>query len=82
MQIHQVIDSVFSIMEFALIARVLLSWIPHDRNHPVVEMLYTVTEPLLRPFRQLMPSTMGMDLSPIFAFFALGMLRQLVYRLL
>lgn len=74
------IDLVFQALYLALFVRVLLSWIPHNRFHPIVELLYRVTDPMLRPFQDLVPShRIGIDLSPLFAFFALGVLKRLVF---
>jgi YggT family protein len=45
-------------------------------------MVYSLTEPLLRPFRRLIPPIGGFDLSPIFALIALGALVRLFMGLL
>ena len=52
---------------FVVLVRVILSWVaPHTYN-PVSALLATVAEPILRPFRRLLPPLGGLDLSPIFA---------------
>jgi YggT family protein len=40
--------------------------------------VYALTEPLLRPFRRLVPDLGGFDISPIFVLIALGALMRLV----
>lgn len=51
---------------FAIIIRVVLSWInPYGMRHPVAELLYNLTEPMLAPARRLIPPISGLDLSPI-----------------
>jgi len=46
---------------------VLLGWLaPHNYN-PIIGMLNTMAEPVLRPFRRLVPTIGGLDISPIFA---------------
>ena len=63
--------------------RVILSWIPHDRYHPIVDFIYQTTEPILSPFRDIIPSwKVRIDLSPLFAFFAIRMLEKFVYFIL
>ena len=52
---------------FVILIRIILSWVaPHTYN-PVIAMLATIAEPILRPFRQLVPPIGGLDISPIFA---------------
>jgi YggT family protein len=61
------------LLEFALniyfwiiIARAVVSWVSPDPYNPVVRFLYRVTEPVLRPIRQRLPTyQMGIDLSPM-----------------
>jgi len=60
-----------------------MSWIPHDRHHPIIEFLYKITDPMLKPFQDLVPAhRLGIDLSPIFAFIALGLIQKLIYMLI
>jgi YggT family protein len=58
-----------------LFIRVLSSWFPPPREGPlkaVVNLLYEVTDPVLKPLRNLIPpvrsASMAMDFSPILAF--------------
>lgn len=66
-----------------IILEVILSWVnPHAPIAPTVRAL---TDPLLGPFRRVLPSLGGIDLSPLFAFLALRILvfvaESLVYGL-
>jgi len=53
-----------------------------DYYHPLVKLLYDVTEPILEPFRRLVPSMGGIDFSPILVFLVLEFVRNAVVRLL
>lgn len=55
---------------FALIARILLSWLPGLQDNKVAEFLYSITEPYLAVFRRFIPPLGMIDLSPIIAFIA------------
>lgn len=67
--ISQVIFLILRIFEFILLARVLLSWFPNvDRNNPIIQFLYDITEPVLRPIRDMLPPNGMFDLSPLIAF--------------
>ena len=54
-----------------IIARVLVSWIANQSRHPLIPLIYQLTEPVLRPFSKLVPPLGGVDLSPLFALITL-----------
>ena len=57
------------IFNFIVLARVLLSWVPNvDRSNPLIQLVYDVTEPVLKPIRQALPQGSGVDFSPIAVF--------------
>ncbi len=52
---------------YAILIKIILSWVaPHTYN-PVSAIASSMAEPILRPFRRLIPSMGGLDLSPILA---------------
>ncbi len=62
-----------------LLARVLLSWFPNiDRSNRWVQLIYEITEPVLRPIRNLLPQTGMMDFSPLIVFLILSVLLQVI----
>lgn len=67
------------IYSFILLARVLLSWFPNvDHNNPFIQFLYQITEPVLRPVRQMLPTNSGVDFSPIVVFIGIMVMQRLV----
>ena len=52
---------------YAIFIRIILSWISQGGYNPATAIITTLTEPVLRPFRRLIPSMGGFDISPIFA---------------
>jgi YggT family protein len=67
------IDFLLGLYISILIAQAILSWlivfnVVNTRN-PIVatigEFLYRITEPVLRPIRQMMPNLGGIDISPL-----------------
>jgi len=61
-----IIDAILTIYIWVIIARALVSWVNPDPYNRIVIFLYRVTEPVLRPFRRLMPlRNMGVDISPV-----------------
>ncbi|MBU0486394.1 MAG: YggT family protein [Patescibacteria group bacterium] len=63
--------NVVRIYKFAIIARILISWVQPHPTSGVAVILYQATEPVLRIFRGLIPPIGMIDLSPLIAFFAL-----------
>lgn len=63
---------------FLIIAEVILSWVATSARHPVVPLVYQLTEPVLRPFRRFIPPIAGLDLSPVFALIAIRFLLHLL----
>jgi YggT family protein len=61
-----------------IIARVIISWIASQSRHPLIPLIYQLTEPVLRPFSRLIPPLGGVDLSPLFALIALRFLLLLL----
>ena len=57
-----------------IIASVVLSWFGQRTHHPLVPLIYQLTEPVLRPFRKIIPPIAGLDLSPLFALIAIRFL--------
>ena len=70
---------IFGILQIALFARVIASWFRTSPSSWWVRWSYTLTEPLLRPLRRLIPPVGGMlDLTPLVAYFILTLLSGLV----
>lgn len=61
-----------------LLARVLISWVRVDPYHPLVQLLYQVTEPVLQPIRQVIPPGAGLDFSPLIAMLLVQLLATVV----
>lgn len=73
---------VFTVVQVALIVRVLLSWIPLRPGAWYWRWSYALTEPILKPMRRFIPLIGMMDITPIVAWFLLGLLQGLVLNLL
>lgn len=61
-----------------IIAMVLVSWFASGSRHPLIPLIYQLTEPVLRPIQKLLPPLGGVDLSPLFALIALRALLLLL----
>src|SRR3990167_330218 len=78
-----VFDYLIQILWWLIIIRALLSWVNPDPMNPIVQFIERTTEPLLAPFRRLVPSyRIGIDLSPIIALLFLYFLKIFVVQTL
>ncbi len=75
------------VYEWVIIARVLITWLPVSRDNKAVDLLFTVTEPVLTPIRNMLSRSALMrnsmfsmiDFSPIVAFLLLNVVRRVVF---
>lgn len=75
---HDLLDLVLNIFFFAVLIRVVLSWLGHLPFSPAVSLLHSLTEPLLRQGRRLLPPMGGLDLSPLLPLIGIQLLRMLL----
>jgi len=61
-----------------IIARIIVSWIANQSRHPLIPLIYQLTDPVLRPISKLLPPMGGIDLSPLFVLIALRALLHLL----
>jgi YggT family protein len=53
-----------------ILIRVIFSWVSPYPTNPVTRLAWQLTEPVLAPIRRLLPSTGGIDFSPMVAWIA------------
>ena len=70
-----------SIYFYGLLIVIVLSWVAPQSRHPAIALLWQLMEPIMAPFRKLIPPLGGLDLSPILMFMLLNVLRILVRNL-
>jgi YggT family protein len=80
--IGELLMLLINIFLVAIIVQVVMSWISPGTYSPVNAVLYSLTNPVLQPFRRIIPPLSGIDLSPLFALIALQVARMLILPLL
>ncbi|MEZ5502084.1 MAG: YggT family protein [Halioglobus sp.] len=70
-----VIALLVQIYFFALLGMIILSWVAQGSNHPAIYLLFQITEPVMSPFRKLLPPMGGLDFSPILVFILINVLQ-------
>ncbi len=61
-----------------IIIRAILSFVSPDPSNPAVQILYRLTDPIMKPMQRLIPPIGGFDISPIFVLLALQLVRVLI----
>lgn len=76
---REIIDIVFRLYEVIVVIRVILSWVQIESRHPAIQLVYNLTEPLMRPIRNLLPTEkIGIDFSPLIVLFLLELLKNVL----
>ncbi len=78
MELAGLLIAILNIVSLLLLARALFSWFDPTFNSTVGKLLFDVTEPIIAPVRQVIPSGGGFDLSIMVTMLLLIILRQLV----
>ena len=76
--LRRFIEILFQVLIFAIVARALLSWFNLGPSHPLVRILYDVTEPILAPLRRVIPTIGMIDITPIAAILLLELAERLL----
>jgi YggT family protein len=82
----RLIDTILNIYSWLIIASAIVSWlvafgVVNVRNQfvrAVVDFLYRITEPVLRPVRRVLPNLGGIDISPVIVLLLIFFLRHLI----
>lgn len=70
-----IVGLLVNIYFFALLAMIILSWIAPGGRHPALVLLFQLTEPVMAPFRRMLPSMGGIDFSPILVFILINVIQ-------
>ncbi|PKO00714.1 MAG: YggT family protein [Chloroflexi bacterium HGW-Chloroflexi-4] len=79
--VYVVVRTLFDILSFAVIIDSVVSFILPP-FHPVRSFLDRLVQPLLNPFRRIIPPIGGLDLSPIALLLLIQLVETLILRLL
>ena len=77
-----VVNTVLSVYSWAIIIRVLITWVSPDPFNPIVQLLSRVSDPYLDIFRRVIPPLGMLDLSPMIAILVLQAAQHFLVRTL
>jgi YggT family protein len=73
----RLIVTLIDLYSLVVLASVVMSWVRADRRHPLVQVVYNLTEPVIAPIRRVLPPIGGLDFSAMILLVALRILRGL-----
>ena len=77
-----VLHFIVNIYYYAIIATIIMSFVMlftgSANPHPILRLVWQLTDPVMAPFRRFIPPLGGLDFSPIFIFIAIGLLQNLL----
>lgn len=78
MGITELLLNILNIYAFVLFGRALMSWFDPGFRSTIGRVLYDITEPVVGPVRQVIPSMGGLDLSIMVTIFLILILQRLL----
>ena len=77
------IDYLLLFLEYAVLARVIISWLPIQKDNKIIRIIYQITEPVLAPVKGLIERSaigknMMVDFSPLIVFLLIGLIRKFI----
>ena len=69
---------IVSLFFICILVSFVVSWVAPYSQHPALEIVRSLLEPVLSPFRRLIPPIGGIDISPMFAMLAILTLHRII----
>ena len=78
---REILCIALTVYSVVLFLRIILSWVtmawsPPSGLSPAIRVVYDLTEPVMGLFRRYIPPVGGLDLSPIFIFIIISVIRN------
>lgn len=75
------VAGLLDIFVWLIIIRALMSWVSPDPRNPVVQIIHSLTEPVMEPFRKIIPTIGAIDISPMVLIFVVYFMKTMLVRL-
>ncbi|HBW82993.1 MAG TPA: YggT family protein [Gammaproteobacteria bacterium] len=73
---------IVNIYYYAIIGSIIMSFVMmfsgNMNPHPILQLIWQLTEPVMGPIRKVIPPMGGLDFSPIFIFIVIGLIQNLL----
>ena len=78
LSVAELLALLINVFLFSILIVVILSWVNPGAYNPATSLLVSLTEPLMRPARRMIPPISGIDLSPLVVLVVLQILKMLL----
>lgn len=78
LSISELLALALNTLLITLIVQAILSWVNPGAYNPLVSILYSINEPVLRPIRRLLPDMGGIDFSPLVVLLLIQLMKMLL----
>jgi len=79
-----VLHFIIMVYYYAIIGSIIMSFVMmfsgNMNPHPILRLIWQLTEPVMGPIRKIVPPMGGLDFSPIFIFIGIGLIRNIIYQ--
>lgn len=76
--VPELVNLAINVFLFSILIQVILSWVNPGTYNPALGLIHSLTEPVLRPARRMIPPISGLDLSPMLVMVGLTLLKMLL----
>lgn len=66
------------IIYWSILIGIVASFVAPGNGHPALMLVHELTEPLMAPFRKMLPAMGGLDFSPILVFLLIGVVERIL----
>lgn len=73
-----IVNTILQVFFWGVILRAIFSFLPQSQYSPTNEILFYISEPLLKPARRMLPPISGIDLSPFIVLLFLGFIKIII----
>jgi len=73
-----ILSLVLDAYSLVVLVSVVVSWLSLAEDNPIVSVTRTLTEPVLGPIRRLLPSSAGIDISPMLLLLGIRLLKRVL----
>ncbi len=78
LSLADLLSLVLNLFLITILIQIILSWVNPGARNPVLSLLHSLNEPLLRPARRVLPAVSGIDFSPLLVLVGIQLMKILM----
>lgn len=73
-----ILSNLIFVLTIAILIRSLMSWFPVSPQNPFYQVIYGITDPIIRPLQRVVPRLGRIDITPMVAMIILLVVQQIL----